>query len=209
MRDSIEKGEFTEEDPLMPSTPYSASKAGGDRLAYSYFVTYDLPVIVTRASNNYGPFQYPEKLIPLFITNALEDQPLPLYGDGKNVRDWLYVEDHCSALHFIMTNGVLGETYNIGGGNEMQNIEITRLILDHLSKPEGLIKFVEDRKGHDQRYALNINKLRQLGWEPKHDFSDCLRTTIDWYVSNNNWWRKIKSGEFREYYEQAYNLSVI
>lgn len=206
---SIEKGEFTEEDPLMPSNPYSASKAGGDRLAYSYFVTYDLPVIVTRASNNYGPFQYPEKLIPLFVTNALEDQPLPLYGDGNNVRDWLYVEDHCSALHFIMTNGVLGETYNIGGGNEMQNIEITRLILDHLSKPEGLIRFVEDRKGHDQRYALSINKLRQLGWEPKHDFSDGLRTTIDWYVSNNNWWRKIKSGEFREYYEQTYNLRVV
>ena len=206
---SIEKGEFSETDPLMPSNPYSASKAGGDRLAYSYFVTYDLPVIVTRASNNYGPFQYPEKLIPLFVTNALEDQPLPLYGDGNNVRDWLYVEDHCSALHFIMTNGVLGETYNIGGGNEMQNIEITRLILDHLSKPEGLIRFVEDRKGHDQRYALSINKLRQLGWEPKHDFSDGLRTTIDWYVSNNNWWRKIKSGEFREYYEQAYNLRVV
>lgn len=206
---SIEKGEFSETDPLMPSNPYSASKAGGDRLAYSYFVTYDLPVIVTRASNNYGPFQYPEKLIPLFVTNALEDQPLPLYGDGNNVRDWLYVEDHCSALHFIMTNGVLGQIYNIGGGNEMQNIEITRLILDHISKPEGLIRFVEDRKGHDQRYALSINKLRQLGWEPKHDFSDGLRTTIDWYVSNNNWWRKIKSGEFREYYEQTYNLRVV
>ena len=205
---SIEKGEFTEEDPLMPSNPYSASKAGGDRLAYSYFVTYDLPVIVTRASNNYGPFQYPEKLIPLFVTNALEDQPLPLYGDGNNVRDWLYVEDHCSALHFIMTNGVLGETYNIGGGNEMQNIEITRLILDHLNKPESLIRFVEDRKGHDQRYALSINKLRQLSWEPKHDFSDGLRTTIDWYVSNNNWWRKIKSGEFREYYKSHYNFKV-
>ena len=206
---SIEKGEFSETDPLMPSNPYSASKAGGDRLAYSYYVAYKLPVIVTRASNNYGPFQYPEKLIPLFVTNALEDQPLPLYGDGNNVRDWLYVEDHCSALHFIMTNGVLGETYNIGGGNEMQNIEITRLILDHLSKSEGLIRFVEDRKGHDQRYALSINKLRQLGWEPKHDFSDGLRTTIDWYVSNNNWWRKIKSGEFREYYEQAYNLRAV
>ncbi len=206
---SIEKGEFSETDPLMPSNPYSASKAGGDRLAYSYYVTYKLPVIVTRASNNYGPFQYPEKLIPLFVTNALEDQPLPLYGDGNNIRDWLYVEDHCSALHFIMTNGVLGETYNIGGGNEMQNIEITRLILDHLSKSEGLIRFVEDRKGHDQRYALSINKLRQLGWEPKHDFTDGLRTTIDWYVSNNNWWRKIKSGEFREYYEQAYNLRAV
>ena len=206
---SIEKGEFSETDPLMPSNPYSASKAGGDRLAYSYYVTYKLPVIVTRASNNYGPFQYPEKLIPLFVTNALEDQQLPLYGDGKNVRDWLYVEDHCSALHFIMTNGVLGEIYNIAGGNEMQNIEITRLILDHLSKSEGLIRFVEDRKGHDQRYALSINKLRQLGWEPKHDFTDGLRTTIDWYVSNNNWWRKIKSGEFREYYEQTYNLRVV
>ena len=205
----FEKGEFSETDPLMPSNPYSASKAGGDRLAYSYYVTYKLPVIVTRASNNYGPFQYPEKLIPLFVTNALEDQQLPLYGDGKNVRDWLYVEDHCSALHFIMTNGVLGETYNIGGGNEMQNIEITRLILDHLSKSEGLIRFVEDRKGHDQRYALSIKKLRQLGWEPKHDFTDGLRTTIDWYVSNINWWRKIKSGEFREYYEQAYNLRVV
>ena len=206
---SIEKGEFTEEDPLMPSNPYSASKAGGDRLAYSYFVTYKLPVIVTRASNNYGPHQYPEKLIPLFVTNALEDQPLPLYGDGKNVRDWLYVEDHCSALHFIMTNGVLGEIYNIGGGNEMQNINITKLILDHLNKPESLIRFVEDRKGHDQRYALNIDKLRQLGWEPKHDFAVGIRRTIDWYVENEEWWRKIKSGQFREYYEQAYNLGAL
>ena len=206
---SIEKGEFTEEDPLMPSNPYSASKAGGDRLAYSYFVTYKLPVIVTRASNNYGPHQYPEKLIPLFVTNALEDQPLPLYGDGKNVRDWLYVEDHCSALHFIMTNGVLGEIYNIGGGNEMQNINITKLILDHLNKPESLIRFVEDRKGHDQRYALNIDKLRQLGWEPKHDFAVGIRRTIDWYVENEEWWRKIKSGQFREYYEQAYNLREV
>jgi dTDP-glucose 4,6-dehydratase len=206
---SIEKGEFTEEDPLMPSNPYSASKAGGDRLAYSYFVTYKLPVIVTRASNNYGPHQYPEKLIPLFVTNALEDQLLPLYGDGKNVRDWLYVEDHCSALHFIMTNGVLGEIYNIGGGNEMQNINITKLILDHLNKPESLIRFVEDRKGHDQRYALNIDKLRQLGWEPKHDFAVGIRRTIDWYVENEEWWRKIKSGQFREYYEQAYNLREV
>ena len=206
---SIEKGEFTEGDPLMPSNPYSASKAGGDRLAYSYFVTYKLPVIVTRASNNYGPHQYPEKLIPLFVTNALEDQLLPLYGNGKNVRDWLYVEDHCSALHFIMTNGVLGEIYNIGGGNEMQNINITKLILDHLNKPESLIRFVEDRKGHDQRYALNIDKLRQLGWEPKHDFAVGIRRTIDWYVENEEWWRKIKSGQFREYYEQAYNLREV
>ena len=206
---SIEKGEFTEEDPLMPSNPYSASKAGGDRLAYSYFVTYKLPVIVTRASNNYGPHQYPEKLIPLFVTNALEDQLLPLYGDGKNVRDWLYVEDHCSALHFIMTNGVLGEIYNIGGGNEMQNINITKLILDHLNKPESLIRFVEDRQGHDLRYALNIDKLRQLGWEPKHDFAVGIRRTIDWYVENEEWWRKIKSGDYKEYYRQAYNLSTI
>jgi dTDP-glucose 4,6-dehydratase len=205
---SIEKGEFTEEDPLMPSNPYSASKAGGDRLAYSYFVTYKLPVIVTRASNNYGPHQYPEKLIPLFVTNALEDQPLPLYGDGKNVRDWLYVEDHCSALHFIMTNGVLGEIYNIGGGNEMQNINITKLILDHLNKPESLIRFVEDRQGHDLRYALNIDKLRQLGWEPKHDFADGIWRTIDWYVENEEWWRKIKSGQFREYYKSHYNFKV-
>jgi dTDP-glucose 4,6-dehydratase len=172
-------------------------------------VTYKLPVIVTRASNNYGPHQYPEKLIPLFVTNALEDQPLPLYGDGKNVRDWLYVEDHCSALHFIMTNGVLGEIYNIGGGNEMQNINITKLILDHLNKPESLIRFVEDRQGHDLRYALNIDKLRQLGWEPKHDFAVGIRRTIDWYVENEEWWRKIKSGDYKEYYRQAYNLSTI
>ena len=178
-------------------------------MAYSYFVTYKLPVIVTRASNNYGPHQYPEKLIPLFVTNALEDQPLPLYGDGKNVRDWLYVEDHCSALHFIMTNGVLGEIYNIGGGNEMQNINITKLILDHLNKPESLIRFVEDRQGHDLRYALNIDKLRQLGWESKHDFSEGIRKTIDWYVENEEWWRKIKSGDYKEYYNQAYNLSTI
>jgi len=206
---SIEKGEFSETDALMPSNPYSASKAGGDRLAYSYFVTYKLPVIVTRASNNYGPNQYPEKLIPLFVTNALEDQPLPLYGDGKNIRDWLYVEDHCSALYFIMSNGTPGETYNIGGGNEMQNINITKLILDHLEKPESLIRFVEDRKGHDRRYALSIGKIQQLGWNPKHDFSEGIRRTIDWYVENEAWWRKIKSGDYKEYYNQTYNLSTI
>ena len=203
---SIAEGSFCEGDPLLPSSPYSASKAGGDRLAYSYYVTYNLPVIITRASNNYGPFQYPEKLIPLFITNALEDRDLPVYGDGKNVRDWLYVSDHCSAVHFIIENGKLGEVYNVGGGNELQNIHITHQILEQLGKSADLIKFVEDRKGHDLRYSLDCSKLNQLGWMPEHSFDEALAETIHWYQSNEAWWAPIKSGEFKEYYKSHYNM---
>ena len=204
---SIAEGSFCEGDPLLPSSPYSASKAGGDRLAYSYYVTYNLPVIITRASNNYGPFQYPEKLIPLFVTNALEDRDLPVYGDGKNVRDWLYVSDHCSAVHFIIENGKLGEVYNVGGGNELQNIHITHQILEQLGKSTDLIKFVEDRKGHDLRYSLDCSKLNQLGWMPEHSFDEALTETIQWYQSNEAWWAPIKSGEFREYYKSHYNMA--
>ena len=204
---SIAEGSFCEGDPLLPSSPYSASKAGGDRLAYSYYVTYNLPVIITRASNNYGPFQYPEKLIPLFITNALEDRDLPVYGDGKNVRDWLYVSDHCSAVHFIIENGKLGEVYNVGGGNELQNIHITHQILEQLGKSADLIKFVEDRKGHDLRYSLDCSKLNQLGWMPEHSFDEALAETIHWYQSNESWWAPIKSGEFKEYYKSHYNMA--
>ena len=204
---SIAEGSFCEGDPLLPSSPYSASKAGGDRLAYSYYVTYNLPVIITRASNNYGPFQYPEKLISLFVTNALEDRDLPVYGDGKNVRDWLYVSDHCSAVHFIIENGKLGEVYNVGGGNELQNIHITHQILEQLGKSADLIKFVEDRKGHDLRYSLDCSKLNQLGWMPEHSFDEALAETIHWYQSNEEWWAPIKSGEFKEYYKSHYNMA--
>ena len=204
---SIAEGSFCEGDPLLPSSPYSASKAGGDRLAYSYYVTYNLPVIITRASNNYGPFQYPEKLISLFVTNALEDRDLPVYGDGKNVRDWLYVSDHCSAVHFIIENGKLGEVYNVGGGNELQNIHITHQILEQLGKSTDLIKFVEDRKGHDLRYSLDCSKLNQLGWMPEHSFDEALAETIHWYQSNEAWWAPIKSGEFKEYYKSHYNMA--
>ncbi|MEE2877299.1 MAG: dTDP-glucose 4,6-dehydratase [Candidatus Neomarinimicrobiota bacterium] len=204
---SIEQGSFREDDQLLPSSPYSASKAGGDRLAYSYYVTYNFPVIVTRASNNYGPFQYPEKLIPLFVTNALENRSLPVYGDGKNVRDWLFVTDHCSAIDFILKNGELGEVYNVGGGNELMNIEITHSILKQLGRGDELIQYVGDRKGHDLRYSLNCSKLQQLGWEPEHSFPEALTATIEWYKSNKNWWKPIKSGEFREYYESHYELS--
>ncbi len=201
---SIAEGYATEEGPLMPSNPYSASKAGADRLAYSYFATYDLPVIITRASNNFGPNQYPEKLIPLFVTNALEDISLPLYGDGKNVRDWLYVRDHCDAIDYLLDKGVNGEVYNVAGGNEKTNIEITKFIVDYLGKPESIIKPVKDRTGHDRRYALSGEKLRKLGWEPGGDFDGRMRETIDWYVNNPQWWKKIKSGEFKKYYMEQY-----
>lgn len=204
---SIQKGSFYETDQLLPSSPYSASKAGGDRLAYSYYITYGLPVIITRASNNYGLFQYPEKLIPLFVTNAIENRPLPVYGDGKNIRDWLFVLDHCSAVNFLIKNGERGQVYNIGGGNELENIEITRLILEKLNKSEDLIQFVEDRKGHDLRYSIDCSKLINLGWKPQYSFSDALENTIKWYQSNEDWWKPIKSGEFRSYYENQYRIS--
>ena len=203
---SIENGSFKETDPLMPSSPYSASKAGADRLAFSYFVTYDLPVIITRCSNNFGPYQYPEKLIPLFITNAIEDKQLPLYGDGLNVRDWIYVLDHCDAIDFILHHGINGEVYNIGGDNERNNKEITHKILQGLGKSNDLIKYVKDRPGHDRRYSVNCSKLATLGWQPKFQFDQAMDLTIDWYKNNRRWWEKIKSGEYLEYYKQHYGM---
>ena len=203
---SILKGSFKETEALMPSSPYSASKAGADRLAYSYFVTYGVPVIITRCSNNFGPYQYPEKLIPLFVTNALENKALPIYGDGKNVRDWIYVEDHCDAIDFIFERGKDGEVYNVGGGNERDNLEITEIILATLNKPESLMTFVTDRLGHDRRYSLDAGKLAALGWKPKHEFRTALEFTIDWYVKNRRWWEKLKSGEYLEFYKKQYKM---
>ncbi len=203
---SIEDGSFFEASPVEPNSPYSASKAGGDLLVRAYNRTYGLPTIITRSSNNFGPYQYPEKLIPLFITNALDDLTLPLYGDGKNVRDWLYVLDNCQAIDVIMHNGEIGETYNIGGGNEMQNIQITELILKLLNKPKTLIKPVPDRLGHDRRYSVNFDKIEKLGWKPSHKFSDALKETIRWYQENEDWWRHIKEKreDFQKYYKQQY-----
>jgi len=203
---SIEAGSFSETSVLNPRNPYAASKAGGDRLAFAYWATYGVPVVISRASNNYGPHQYPEKLIPLFVTNALRDQPLPLYGDGRNVRDWLHVGDHCRAILHLIEHGEPGQVYNVGGGNERENVEVTRRVLEILDKPESLVKKVADRVGHDRRYSLDAGKLRQLGWEPKIPFESGLEATVRWYVDNEWWWRPIKDhdGEFARYYEQQY-----
>ena len=188
---SIAKGSFRETDPLLPNSPYSAAKAGGDLLARSYFITFKLPVIITRSSNNFGPYQYPEKIIPLFITNALADKELPLYADGMNVRDWLFVLDNCEAIDAVMHKGRPGEIYNIGGGTEITNLELTHSILDILGKPRSLIKFVTDRPGHDKRYSLDITKTRSLGWAPKRDFKSSLELTVNWYRKNEDWWRRL------------------
>ncbi|MGZ8797535.1 MAG: dTDP-glucose 4,6-dehydratase, partial [Thermoanaerobaculia bacterium] len=203
---SIDTGSFRETDALNPRNPYSASKAGGDRMAYAYAQTYGLPVIVTRASNNFGPWQYPEKLIPLFVTNAIDDRPLPLYGDGRNVRDWLFVTDHCAAVDFLIEHGTDSETYNIGGGNELENREITQRILELTGKPDSLIQPVADRQGHDRRYSLNTDKLEQLGMRIRTDFGEALEQTVRWYVANEKWWRAIKerSAEFKAFYEKQY-----
>jgi dTDP-glucose 4,6-dehydratase len=201
---SIPTGSADENAPLAPRNPYSASKAAADRLAFAYFATHNVPVIVTRCSNNFGPNQHPEKFIPLFITNALENKPLPLYGDGRQIRDWIYVEDHCAAIDFIIGAGQLGQTYNIAGGNEVENILIARQICRRLGKPESLIQSVKDRPGHDRRYALDAGKLAALGWKPQRDFAGALDATIDWYVNNPGWWQKIKSGEFKKYYATQY-----
>ncbi len=203
---SIEDGLFKETDPLMPSSPYSASKAGADRLVFSYYVTYKLSVVIPRSSNNFGPYQFPEKLIPLFVTNTMDDLQLPIYGDGKNVRDWLYVMDNCSAIESILESGKDGEVYNVGAGNEKENIYITDYILKTLNKPDSLKTYVEDRKGHDRRYALDISKVKQLGWSPEHDFESALEETIQWYQENRWWWEKLKSGEYLEYYKSHYKL---
>ena len=200
------EGQSTEDAPLQPRSPYAASKAGGDRLAYAYWCTYGLPVVVTRCSNNYGPRQYPEKLIPLFVTNAIDDEPLPVYGTGLNRRDWLHVDDHCDALLALLTApGIEGETFNIGGGHELDVLTITDTLLSLLGKPRTLIRHVEDRPGHDRRYAVDAGKLtRATGWTPKITFEDGIRGTVEWYRANPTWWRPIKQGEFRAYYERMY-----
>ena len=198
-------GFFTEETPLAPNSPYSASKASADMLARACYHTFGLPVIITRCSNNYGPFQFPEKLIPLFITNLLASKPVPIYGDGQNVRDWIFVEDHCSAIAAVLEKGKPGEVYNVGGGNEKTNLEITRILLGELGKPESMIQFVKDRPGHDRRYAIDSTKIqRELGWRPRHDFDEGMRLTVDWFRKNERWWQRIKTGEYLKYYEQQY-----
>lgn len=199
------EGKFVETTPLAPNSPYSASKAGADLLVRSYFETFGLPTIITRCSNNYGPYQFPEKLIPLFITNALADLPLPLYGDGLNVRDWIHVADHCAAIDLVLHKGRPGEIYNIGGNCEKTNREITYMILNELGKSETLIKHVKDRPGHDRRYAIDCTKLsRELGWTPKYDFQRGMKETIAWYLNNQEWWSRVKSGEYLAFYKRWY-----
>jgi dTDP-glucose 4,6-dehydratase len=203
---SVPTGHSKETDELRPRNPYSASKVGADRLAYSYFATYGVPVIITRASNNYGPNQFPEKVIPLFITNAIEQLPLPLYGDGLNVRDWLHVEDHCRGIDLLIGRGQPGEVYNIGGGNEVRNVDLTHRILELAGRPASLITPVADRLGHDRRYAVDTSKLRGLGWTPHVEFEAGLAATVEWYRANDWWWRPIKEQDpsFRAYYETQY-----
>lgn len=204
---SIQEGSFTETSNISPNSPYAASKAGADLLVRSYFKTYNLPVLITRSSNNYGPYQYPEKFIPLFITNAIEGKKLPLYGDGKNVRDWLFAMDNCEAIDLVLHKGREGEIYNIGGGNEKQNIEIVKIILSELGKPEDMIEYVKDRPGHDRRYSLGIEKIRkELGWSPTANFNEALKDTIKWYKDNSEWWKKIKDKQkdFKEFYSSWY-----
>lgn len=186
------KGAFKEDDPLLPNSPYSATKAGADLLVRSYFVTYKMPVIITRSSNNYGPYQYPEKVIPLFVTNLLEGKKVPLYGDGMNVRDWLFVQDNCEAIDTVLHKGEPGEVYNIGGGNEITNLDLTHSILKALGRDKSFIQYVTDRPGHDRRYALDISKIKGLGWKPRHDFRSALFLTVEWYKKNVGWWKKLK-----------------
>lgn len=202
---------FTEETPIHTSSPYSSSKAGADLLVMAYYRTYGLPVTISRCSNNYGPYHFPEKLIPLMIINALHDRPLPIYGDGLNVRDWLYVEDHCRAIDLIIRKGKVGEVYNVGGHNEMRNIDIVKLICQELGKPESLITHVTDRKGHDRRYAIDPEKIhRELGWLPGTKFADGIKKTIQWYLTHQKWWEDIISGEYQNYYQKMYeNKSAI
>lgn len=201
---SITTGSATEEGPLMPTNPYSASKSGADRLAFSYFKTYDLPVIITRCSNNFGPYQYPEKLIPLCITNLIEGKKVPLYGDGKNVRDWIDVEDHCRAIQFCINNGTKGNVYNISGDNELENICIIQSICDLLQVSSGSIEFIKDRPGHDKRYSLDSSKIKRLGFTTESDFFQSLQKTVNWYKENQDWWQPLKSGEYLEYYKKQY-----
>ena len=197
---------FTEETPLAPNSPYSASKAAGDCLVRSYFHTFHMPVLITRCSNNYGPYHFPEKLIPLFVTNLMEGKKVPLYGDGLNVRDWLYVEDHCDAIWTVLRKGKPGEVYNIGGNNELTNRRITEVVLREMGKDwDTSVQYVKDRPGHDRRYAIDAGKIkRELGWEPSHRFEEAIKTTIAWYKAHEDWWRAIKSGEYLKYYQTQY-----
>jgi dTDP-glucose 4,6-dehydratase len=198
-------GLFREDTPLQPNSPYSASKAGGDLLVRAYYETFGLPVNITRCSNNYGPYQFPEKLIPLMIANALNDKALPVYGDGLNIRDWLYVEDHCSAIDLVLHNGKIGEVYNIGGNNERTNLQIIHTILKELGKPDSLITYVKDRLGHDRRYGIDATKITsELGWAPKYHFESGIKETIQWYLNNQDWWKRILSGQYQEYYQKQY-----
>lgn len=203
---SVSQGSSRETDEIRPRNPYAASKAGADRLAYSYWATYGVPVVITRASNNYGPYHFPEKVIPLFITNAIDNIPLPLYGDGLQERDWLHVADHCRAVDFLIEGGTSGEVYNVGGGNHERNIDLTKRILELVGKPESLIQPVADRIGHDRRYSLDTSKLRGLGWQPQVPFAGGLRETVTWYQQNPDWWRPIKEHDpaFRAFYDAQY-----
>ena len=193
-----------ESDKLDPRSPYAASKASADLLVNAYFITYGLPVTITRGSNNIGPFQYPEKVVPLFATNAIDEEPLPLYGDGRQMREYQYVVDHCEAIDLVLHKGVLGEAYNVGTGEEMENVQMVEILLETLNRPQELIKHVKDREGHDRRYSLNIDKIKALGWEPRHTPAEAVRKTAVWYRENEWWWRKIKSGEFKAYYQKQY-----
>ncbi|MCX6785518.1 MAG: dTDP-glucose 4,6-dehydratase [Candidatus Komeilibacteria bacterium] len=203
---SITKGKFTEESPFLPNSPYSASKASADLLCRAYLKTYNLPIIVTHSCNFYGPYQYPEKLMPLFITNLLEGKKVPLYGDGKNVREWIYVLDHCWAIDFLLHKGALGEVYNIGTGTEKKNLEITEIILKSLNKDKKMVEHIVDRPGHDLRYAVDWTKLKKMGWNPEYDFDRAIRETVRWYQQNEWWWKKLKSGAYLEYYKKQYRL---
>ncbi len=205
----VREGRSKESDPLVPRSPYAASKAGADLLIHAYHVTHGVNATITRGSNNIGPYQYPEKVVPLFITNAIDDIPLPLYGDGRQQRDYQYVLDHCEAIDVVLRKGRPGEVYNVGTGIETYNIEMARMILDLLGKPYSLIQHVEDRPGHDRRYALDISKLKALGWVSRHTFAEALEKTVRWYVENEWWWRKIKSGEYWEYYRRQYGTRAV
>jgi dTDP-glucose 4,6-dehydratase len=201
---SIAAGAAAEDAPLRPTNPYAAAKAGGDLLALAAWSTHRVPVVITRSSNNFGPYQYPEKIVPLFVTNALEGRPLPLYGDGQQVRDWIYVVDNCAAIDLVLRRGHDGEVYNVGGGQEVTNLALTGQILGLLGKPESLVQPVADRPGHDRRYALDSGKVRRLGWAPRHPFASALASTVGWYREHEAWWQPLKSGEFRAYYERQY-----
>jgi dTDP-glucose 4,6-dehydratase len=204
-----ESGYFTEETPLSPNSPYSSSKASADMMALSFHHTYELPVVITRCSNNYGPFQFPEKLIPLMIINALNDKKLPVYGDGRNVRDWIYVVDHNKAVDLVLEKGRPGEVYNIGAENEWQNIDIVKLLLKSLGKSEDLIEYVKDRPGHDRRYAIKADKIKnELGWKPDYKFEEAIEETVNWYKNNREWWERIISGEYQEYYKKQYETVI-